>query len=229
MKLAWGSPTAFDYEGKYYQVRRNPAVVRPLQSQLPIYFGGASDAAVRVAAKHADVYALWGESVEGVKERIAQIRAAAAVHGREDKIRFSLSLRPVLGRTEDEAWARADRILEAAKAQRAKLEAAGKLRIMQNAEAVGAQRLLATAAKGPVVDKRLWTGMAQLVGGVNNSTGLVGTPEQVAESMLDYWELGVSTILIRRFDPIEDVLDYSRTLLPLVRSEVKARQARVAA
>jgi alkanesulfonate monooxygenase len=94
---------------------------------------------------------------------------------------------------------------------------------------VGSQRLLATAAQGKVVDKRLWTEIAALNGGGGNSTGLVGTPEQVAESLLEYWELGVSTILIRGFDPLEDALEYGRYLIPLVREEVRRRQSALAA
>lgn len=78
---------------------------------LPIYFSGASDAAVEVAAKHADVYMMWGEPLDQVRERIAKVRKAAARYGREKHIRFSLSLRPILGGTEAEAWARAERIL----------------------------------------------------------------------------------------------------------------------
>lgn len=44
-----------------------------------------------------------------------------------------------------------------------------------------------------MVDKRLWTGIAQLVGGGHNSTALVGTPEQVADALLDYYDLGCVT------------------------------------
>lgn len=84
---------------------------------LPIYFSGASDAAVEVAAKHADVYMMWGEPLEQVRERIAKVRKAAARYGREKHIRFSLSLRPILGGTEAEAWARAERILADAQAR----------------------------------------------------------------------------------------------------------------
>jgi len=232
LKLAWTSSEPFDYEGRHYQIKANPAIVRPLQKpHIPIYFGGASEPAIRVAGKHADVYALWGESLEGVKERISQVRASAAAHGREDRIRFSLSLRPVLGRTEDEAWARAERILETAKGQRSQREADGRpgRRGGGQSQAVGSQRLLATAAQGRVVDKRLWTEIAALNGGGGNSTGLVGTPEQVAEGLLEYWELGVSTILIRGFEPLEDALQYGRYLIPLVREEVHRRQSALAA
>ena len=32
-------------------------------------------------------------------------------------------------------------------------------------------------------------------------TSLVGTPEQVAEALLDYYDLGITTFPIRGFDP----------------------------
>jgi alkanesulfonate monooxygenase len=238
LKKAWTSPRPFDHDGPYYRTRGSVAAVRCLQRpHIPVYFGGSSDEAIEVAGKHADVYALWGESLASVADTIARVRAAAARHGRADQIRFSLSLRPILGRTEDEAWARAQRILDQAKALRgagapvaptsAGPSAAGpRPHTPQNA---GSQRLLAEAAKGPVVDKRLWTELAALTGAQGNSTSLVGTPEQVCEAMLDYWDLGVTTFLIRGFDPLEDALEYGRDLLPLVREATAERAAPVSA
>lgn len=230
LKKTWTSTGPFDHEGEHYRLRGAYAAVKPTQKpHIPIYFGGASEAAIRVAGKHADVYALWGESLAQVRETIAAVRAAAAVHGREQHIRFSLSLRPVLGRTEDEAWARAAAILEAAQALRVQppghnaRHAPGLL-----SQAEGAKRLRDTAAQGRVVDKRLWTEIAVLNGGSGNSTGLVGTPDQVAESLLEYWDLGVTTFLIRGFDPLSDAVAYGRDLIPLVRAEI-GRRARLAA
>ncbi|HWU15687.1 MAG TPA: alkanesulfonate monooxygenase, partial [Caulobacter sp.] len=84
------------------------------------------------------------------------------------------------------------------------------------------------AAHGARLDKRLWTGVAAVTGAQGNSTGLVGTPEQVAESLLDYYDLGVSTFLIRGFDPVEDAIAYGRDLIPLVRQRVAERDLRLA-
>ncbi len=88
------------------RLARRRTVQRP---RIPIYFGGASDAAIRVAGRHADVYALWGETQAQVAEITGRVRAEAAKHGR--RVGFSLSFRPILGATEDEAWAKAERIL----------------------------------------------------------------------------------------------------------------------
>ncbi len=89
----------------------------------------------------------------------------------------------------------------------------------------GARRLLAAAEKGSRLDKRLWTAVAQEIGGRSNSTALVGTPEQVADALLDYYDLGVTTFLIRGFDPLEDAIDYGRELIPRTRELVAQRLA----
>src|SRR5579859_6546534 len=197
VRKAWTSPKPFDHDGPYYRVRGATSTVRCLQTpHLPVYFGGSSDEAIAVAGKHADVYALWGEPLDGVRETIARVRAAAAPYGRQDHISFSLSLRPILGRTEDEAWAKAERILETAR----KIRSSHPWTTYRQAGApqnAGSQRLLAAAADGKVRDKRLWTELAALTGAQGNSTSLVGTPEQVAESLLDYYDVGVRTFLIR--------------------------------
>jgi alkanesulfonate monooxygenase len=223
VRKVWTDEKPFDYDGAHYRVKGAFTPVKPLQHpHLPIYFGGSSSAAIRVAAKHADVYALWGESLAQVRETVDSVRAAAAAHGRESKIRFSLSLRPILGVTEAEAWAKAERILESAKALQANSNLYG--RPAGAPQNVGSQRLLAAAAQGKVVDKRLWTEIAALTGAKGNSTSLVGTPKQVAESLLEYYDVGISTFLIRGFDPLEDALQYGRDLIPLVRAEIARRE-----
>ena len=186
---------------------------------MPIYFGGASEAALQVAGKHADVYALWGESLAQAGDLVRRVRASAARHGRE--IGFSISFRPILGRTEDEAWARAERILEDTRRVRS-LQGFARGGPLQSE---GARRLLADAAQGDRVDERLWTAIARETGGRSNTTALVGTPEQVADALLKYHELGIGTFLIRGFDPLLDAIDYGRELLPLVRRKVAEREA----
>ncbi|MGE8405699.1 MAG: LLM class flavin-dependent oxidoreductase [Pseudomonas sp.] len=219
VRKVWTEEQPFDHQGTYYQAQGAFSAIKPLQKpHLPVYFGGSSQAALEVAGKHADVFALWGESLQQTRETIAAVRAEAARHGRE--IQFSVSFRPIIADTEDAAWAKAEAILGTA---RQRLERAGPV-LAQKPQSVGAQRLLDTVAQGERVDERLWTGIAALVGGGHNSTALVGTPEQVADALLAYYDLGVTTFLIRGFDPVNDAEDYGRELLPLTRAKVAARQ-----
>jgi len=159
-----------------------------------------------------------GETLEQAREKIARVRAAAARHGRT--IQFSLSLRPILAKTEAAAWKRADAILERTRTQRAAL-GLGDFEGAPRSE--GSARLLAAAAQGERLDKRLWTGVARVTGAGGNSTALVGTGEQVADALLDYYDLGITTFLIRGFDPLEDAVQYGRELIPIVRETVANR------
>ncbi|MBU4612415.1 LLM class flavin-dependent oxidoreductase [Achromobacter sp. GG226] len=214
----WTADAPFDHDGEHYRFNAGFSEVKPAQRpHVPIFFGGASAPALDVAARHADIYALWGESLDQVRELTGRVRARAAQEGR--RLRFSVSFRPILADTEDRAWARADAILGRATALR---EAAG-LPPGDPQQSEGARRLLATAARGPRVDTRLWTGIAQLTGARANATALVGTPEQVAQALGEYYALGVDTFLLRGFDPLEDAVDYGRELIPRLR-ELTQRQ-----
>jgi len=215
LRRMWTEPRPFDHAGEFYTVAKAFSEVKPLQpAGVPLYFGGASESAHKIGGRHADVYMLWGEPLAAIKQRIAEVREAAAPFGREP--RFSVSLRPIIAPTEGAAWDKARDIL-------AKVLAKQGDRTLANPEAIGARRLVDFAREAEIHDKRLWTPIAAAVGGSGNSTALVGTPEQVAESLLDYYELGVTTLLIRGFDPLRDAAEYGRELIPLVRAEVARR------
>ena len=215
MRRMWTEERPFDHAGEFYRVKAAYSDVKPPQKPcIPLYFGGASEAAHEIGARHCDVYMLWGEPLAAIQERIATLRAVAARVGREPRV--SVSLRPIIARTEEQAWAKARAILERVRAKQGD-------RTLPLPEAVGARRLVDFAQQAEVHDKRLWTPIAAAVGGAGNTTALVGTPEQVAESLLDYHELGVTTLLIRGFDPLNDAVDYGRELIPLVRAEVARR------
>jgi alkanesulfonate monooxygenase len=222
LRRVWTEAAPFDHHGRFYRFEQAYSDVRTKQApHVPIYFGGASAPAIEVAGKHADVYALWGESKEQVREQVTRVRAEAAKHGRS--VRFSVSFRPILADTEAAAWERAEHIL----AETRRLRAEQGLGEGAPLQSEGARRLLAAAGDGVRADERRWTGVAKEIGGRSNSTALVGTPAQVAETLAQYHELGVTTFLIRGFDPLEDAIDYGRELIPATR-ELTSRVAHAA-
>ncbi|MBV8718506.1 MAG: LLM class flavin-dependent oxidoreductase [Chloroflexi bacterium] len=233
LNQAWTSTQPFSFEGAHYRFENFLTEVFPYQKpRIPIYFGGSSEAAYRVGGKHADVYALWGEPLAETAQQIAAVRAEAAKHGRWP--RFSVSFRPILGSTDALAWERAERILTQVQGNvqaRNGQFAPTNLRYSpdRRPENAGSQRLLAAAAASERHDRALWTPLAAATGAAGNSTALVGSPETVAQAILDYIDIGVSTILIRGYDPYDDAIDYGRQLLPLVRTEVARRERQAVA
>jgi len=224
VKLEWSCEEPFDYDGEFYRVAGAWSALRPEGGHLPIYFGGASDDAVRVGGKHADVYAFWGEPLDGIRHRIAQVRAAAGGRAID---RFSVSLRPIAASTEAAAWERAHQILQLTQER-----AADFVGRRDTSQAEGSQRLLRFAATGDLHDKRLWTALSKATGAAGNSTALVGSYEQVAESLLDYVAVGASTLLIRGYDPLADAAAYAnliRAVHDQVGDDIDSYRARVAA
>jgi alkanesulfonate monooxygenase len=208
-----------EFAGEFYRLEGAKLPARPAtEAGVPLYFGGASSAAVEVGAQYADVYMLWGEPLAQARERLESVRSVAAQFGRT--VRFSLSVRPILAPTEAAAWQRAERTAELALEQRQRFLGT---RGRRDNTSVGSARLLAAAAEAEVHDTRLWTKVAAITGAAGNSTALVGTPDQVAEALLAYVDLGFDTLLIRGFEPLRDAVEYGRELIPLVRAGAKQR------
>jgi alkanesulfonate monooxygenase len=229
LRESWDTEGPRDFEGRYYRFEGFAPQVFPYEGRhLELFFGGSSEAAYGVGSKRADTYMLWGEPLKETSDQIATIEAKAGEAGRPRRPRVSVSFRPVLGKTDADAWERAHGILDtingAVGAQFK--EKVGQIHKQGAApENAGSQRLLAVAERGEVHDRCLWTPTTKAVSGAGNSTALVGSPETVAAAILDYVEIGVDTLLIRGYDPLQDAIDYGKHLLPLVRQELAHRAA----
>ncbi len=239
----WNEDTPFDYEGEFFRYEAAFSSVKPVSpGGIPLFFAGASPPAIEVGAAQADVYAFWGEPREAVAARMKTINEGAAKNGRT--MRYSLSLRPIIADTEKEAWEKAEWIAEktAERIEMAKQRMAGHKdsyeglggdknatysvdRKVEDTTSVGRKRLIEMSADKDVYDERLWMKVANLTGAAGNSTALVGTPAQVAEAMLAYYDIGISALLLKGFDPLADARDFGEELIPLVREGVKMRDS----
>jgi len=214
LKRTWTASAPFDYQGEFYRVIGAYADIRCQQvPHMPIYGGGGSPAAIAALAPVVDVYMLWGEPLKTTAAFMKEVRALARQP--EHRLTFSLSTRPILGRTDGEAWDRARRILATITARQQ-----GTVLTPQN---YGSLRLLDAAAEQEVHDRCLWMALAAATGARGNSTALVGTPETVAEALVAYYDLGATSLLIRGYDPLADAVEYGHELIPRVRDLVAER------
>ena len=194
MRGAWsGEPFAFD--GKHYNV--DGATTRVPPEPVPrIYFGGASEAAERIAAEHVDVYLAWGEPPAMVSERVARMRTLAEAAGRalDFGVRFHVIARP----TADEAWA-------AARALRARMSddaIAAAQADFATTQSVGQQRMASLHGGGDdglVVYPNVWAGIGLVRGGVG--TALVGSYDEVADRIAEYHDARLRRVHLLRLPP----------------------------
>jgi len=223
VRRAWESPEPFDWEGKHYQFKQFRNLVRPHNGKsIPVSVGGSSGEAYRIGGSLADIFGLWGEPLKETKEQVDRIFAEAERAGRTDRPRIWVTFRPIIAETEELAWEKAHRTLDALTGNREK----GQSRVPKDApppQNVGSQRLLDIAARGEVQDRALWYPTVTATGARGASTALVGSPQTIVDSILDYVDLGADLISIRGYDNLNDAIDYGRYVLPKVREGLKER------
>ena len=99
-----------NFNGKHIHVRGIKLLFPPLQQPYPpLYFGGSSDVAQELAAEQVVDFILPGANRRNWLEKIEQVRAKAARHGRQ--VRFGIRLHVIVRETNDEAWQAAERLI----------------------------------------------------------------------------------------------------------------------
>ena len=209
-KLLAGGKTS--YTGKHLRVEDAqvyfPAIQKP---HPPLYLGGSSTAAIRVAAKHIDFYLTWGEPPAHVAQKIADVRAVAAAEGRT--VRFGIRLHVIVRETAEEAWKAANQLIQHISPE-AIVQAQQRFQSMDS-EGQRRQNALQRNGNGNLeVSPNLWAGVGLLRRGA--ATALVGDPKTVAERMLEYAALGIETFIFSGYPHLEEAYRVAELLFPLL-------------
>jgi alkanesulfonate monooxygenase len=231
VKRAWTSHEPFDHEGQHYKFYDFVSDVFPVQRPRPrLSFGGSSAAAYRAGGTEADIYCLWGEPLENTAEQIESVKASSLAAGRDEPPVIQVAFRPIIAPTEAQAWEKAHDTVGRIEARVAANDGVlTRRRPVKNPENTGSQRLIEIASRGDRYDRALWTRTAAATGGGGNSNALVGTPETVAQAILDYYDLGVRIISMRGYDLLTDAIEVGQQVIPIVRDEVAKRDKAAAA
>ncbi|MCU1686512.1 MAG: alkanesulfonate monooxygenase [Amycolatopsis sp.] len=205
-----GSP--FDFEGEHLRVEGATTLAAP--DPLPeVYFGGSSSAALPVAARHADVYLTWGEPPAQVAEKIGKVRALAQAQGR--KLRFGVRLHTITRDTSAEAWAEAQKLLDALSPEQvAKAQSQ-----LAASESIGQQRMVALhrggldkGVRGLEIHPNLWSGIGLVRGGAG--TALVGSHSEVADLIEEYHSHGVDEFVLSGYPHLEEAYWFGEGVRP---------------
>ena len=211
---------SFNLRGDFYRITDFSLKPKPVQTPHPeIFQGGNSKAARAMAARVSDWYFMNGNSLEGVRAQVGEIRAAAAsAPGGGRRVRFGLNAFIIARDTEREAREVLREIIAKA-----------------DVEAVnGFGEAVKQAGKAAPEREGMWSDssfddLVQYNDGFKS--GLVGTPEQIAERIVAYRAVGVDLVLGGFLHYLEDVEQFGKKVLPIVRELEKKRsqQARQAA
>lgn len=212
----WTSDHA-EFSGDFYNLHDFDLKPKPVEvpgrPHPEIFMGGNSTDARGMGGRVADWYFANGNTPEGIAEQIRDVSDVAQVHDRS--VRFGVNGFVIARDTEAEAREVLREIV--AKADREAVEGFGAA-VKQAGQSTGDK-------KGMWQDSE-FADLVQYNDGFR--TGLIGTPEQVAERILTYKRTGVNLMLCGFLHYLEDVEYFGSKVLPIVR-EMEAAEAEVAA
>ncbi|MBS0542753.1 MAG: dimethyl sulfone monooxygenase SfnG, partial [Proteobacteria bacterium] len=205
----------FTYKGDFYRFHDYTLKPKPLQQPHPeIFQGGSSRAARDMAARVSDWYFTNGNTVEGIKAQVDDIRAKAAANGHKVKIGVNAFI--IARETEEEAQAVLQEIID--KADPEAVNAFG--------DAVKQAGKASPEGEGNWA-KSTFQDLVQYNDGFK--TNLIGTPQQIAERIVALKAVGVDLVLGGFLHFHEEVANFGEKVLPLVRElEAKAQSSATA-
>jgi alkanesulfonate monooxygenase len=187
-----------------------PPRIATVSGRCPsMYFGGLSEAARDVAARAADVYLMWPDTLPTVAAIIADLRGRAEFYGRT--LRFGYRVHVIVRDTEAEARAAAARLVS-------RLDDDEGERIRQrslDSSSVGVARqaeLRDAAGDDGFVEENLWTGIGRARSGCG--AAIVGDPDQVLAKLNAYRDLGIDAFILSGYPHLEEAERFARDVLP---------------
>ena len=217
----------FDFEGKHLSVKGGKVLYPPVNKPYPpVFFGGSSEEAHELAAQQLDTYLTWGEPPAAVAAKVADIRQRAAKYGRT--LEFGIRLHVIVRETEDEAWRAAgelvshldEAVVAAAQKKFAEMDSVGQRRM---AELNKGKFNKANIREGLEVAPNLWAGVGLVRGGAG--TALVGNPQQVADRIKEYADLGFEYFILSGYPHLEEAHRFAELVFPLLPLKLRDKLA----
>ncbi|MDQ0314962.1 LLM class flavin-dependent oxidoreductase [Amorphus orientalis] len=192
----------------------------------PLWFGGSSDKAIDVAAKHVDTYLSWGETPEQMKIKVDKVGERAAHYGRE--LNYGIRLYVIVRRTDEEAWDAARDLYDHMDAD----SIAGNQKFVGGTDSIGQRRM--SEMHGGVkpdnlrdleVAPNIWAGIGLVRPGPGSA--IVGSPETVIRTLDEYRRIGIDTFILSGMPLLEEAYRFGELVLPkldVTREEAPAKK-----
>jgi alkanesulfonate monooxygenase len=200
----WRGDDEVHFEGKHYRVDRgilHTPFRAPDRTRPEVYISGHSEPAQRLACRQGTCWLRVLDTPENLQPLVARFRHI----GIEVCLRFGLVCR--------------DTRAEAIRAVRALLpdDHAGKRQppIASKDDSQMYREATRVAADAEWLNETIWVGLVPFYGPV--WTSLVGTPEAIAQALLDYESIGVTQFIISGCPELDEIARFGGEILPLVR------------
>jgi len=199
----WSKPV-FSHTGRYYNIEDGILEPKPLRKPRPtIYAGGESPAAKALILRKCDAWLTHGDPPDVIAPKLADMRARREAHGLPP-MQFGVAGYAIVRNTEQEAVRERERITD-----------------------------VRQSAKG-FANYQDWINNTQLeqrvsledysVSNRGLRSGLVGTPEQVAERIRQFEDAGVDLLLLQFSPQLEEMERFAAEVMPYFRGAPAVRR-----
>jgi alkanesulfonate monooxygenase len=208
----WNGPVPVDFAGRYINVE-GARINTPFAGDRAgpeLYFGGSSELASNLAIKHGDALLRLGDTPDRLQQHLGRVLAT----GTEVGLLFSIIAKPTRKAAQEAAYALIAAAGESGRAAQDRFRA-------ESAESVGfSTTYLLGYNQSHWPMPYLWSGGIPFMGPL--SLALVGTPDDVADALMDYRSIGVTQFLFHGRPDIESLPYFCQEILPRVRERERA-------
>jgi alkanesulfonate monooxygenase len=206
----WQRNAPVTYRGRYYQIenaRLNTPFAAAERTFPEIFIAGGSAEAQKLAVKCGTLWMQMGDTPERLRESIQPVLAA----GKEAGLRMAVITR----QTREEAVAVAHQLvggLDQSLDERQKEQ-----QFVTRSDSVSIKANYDAAARVEWPAPYLWRGAVATHGPA--SVCLVGSPEELADALMEYKRIGISQFILSGWPKLEEMIYFGEQVLPLVRKK----------
>jgi alkanesulfonate monooxygenase len=211
LRQAW-TQDEINHDGEIYQFSKlttDPA--RPYQQNGGplLYFGGYSPDALELCGAQCDVYLMWPETTDILAQRMKDVHARAAAHGRT--LDYGLRVHMIVRDTEQEAKEYADHIASRLDDELGRMirDRAHDSISLGVAHQTRAREL---ADKFGYTEPGLWTGIGRARSGCG--AALVGSTDQILSKIENYQKMGIRAFIFSGYPHIDESRHFGERVMP---------------
>jgi alkanesulfonate monooxygenase len=219
LRQAW-TQDEIHFRGEMYQFDLSAEPVKPYQQNGGplLYFGGFSPEARDVCAQYCDVFLMWPDTEEGLKNTMKDVSDRAAAYNR--KIDFGLRIHVIVEENEEQAWLSTQKLMSRLEVKRGE-ELKNRAQDAKNMGVLQQNHLRENADKDGYAEALVWTGIGLARSGCG--AALVGSPDQITDKINKYMDMGIRSFIFSGYPLIESAVKFENYVLGRLPNEKLAK------
>ncbi|MBM7691034.1 FMNH2-dependent dimethyl sulfone monooxygenase [Peribacillus deserti] len=202
LKGLWEQET-FTFKGKFYDIQNAHLEPKPVQKPNPIlYAGGESPRGKQAIVEGCDAYVMHGGTVEEAARKITDMKDRRIAAGKEPFKSFGMAAYIICRDTEEEVQEELARITD----------------VKESSAYAGFKDFTTKSQLEQQIKLYDYS-----VSNRGLRPNLIGTPEQIADKILEYENAGVDLLLLQFSPQLEEMKRFSEQVMPLVEQRRNAQ------